>query len=87
MIFFTNLLAVVVQLATLGVSLTWRVWEINRAPAKIIFLRLRMFAIILLLLYMLKLGLPEQAVGWFPLRFGLVVEDKPTEFSRMYSQI
>ena len=30
---------------------------------------------------LLKLGLPEQAVGWFPLRFGLVVEDKPTEFS------
>ena len=26
---------------------------------------------------LLKLGLPEQAVGWFPLRFGLVVEDKP----------
>ena len=23
----------------------------------------------------------EQAVGWFPLRFGLVVEDKPTKFS------
>ena len=33
---------------------------------------------------LLKLGLPEQAVGWFPkLRFGLVVEDKPTEFSCM----
>ena len=30
---------------------------------------------------LLKLGLPEQAVRWFPLRFGLVVEDKPTEFS------
>ena len=32
---------------------------------------------------LLKLDLPEQALGWFPLRFGLVVEDKPTEFSCM----
>jgi hypothetical protein len=29
---------------------------------------------------LLKLGLPEQAVEWLPLRLGLVVEDKPTEF-------
>ena len=36
---------------------------------------------------LLKLGLPEQAVGWFPLRFGLVVEDKPTEFSCKYAII
>jgi hypothetical protein len=27
-------------------------------------------------------GLPEQAVGWFPLRFGIgSIEDKSTEFS------
>ena len=28
------------------------------------------------------LGLPEQAMGWFPL--GLVVEDRPTEFSCIF---
>ena len=27
------------------------------------------------------LGLPEQAVGGFPLGLGLVIEDRPTEFS------
>jgi hypothetical protein len=29
---------------------------------------------------LLKLDLPEQAMGWLPLRFG-IVEDKPTKFS------
>ena len=27
------------------------------------------------------IGLPEQAVGWFPLGLGLVVKDGPTELS------
>ena len=27
------------------------------------------------------LGLLEQALGWFPLGLGLVIEDKPTELS------
>ena len=36
---------------------------------------------------LLKLGLPEQAVGWFPPRFGLVVEDKPTEFSYIHKVV
>ena len=29
----------------------------------------------------IHIGLPEQAVGGFPLGLGLVVEDKPTELS------
>ena len=31
------------------------------------------------------IGLPEQAVGWFPLGLELVVEDGPTEISRMHA--
>ena len=27
------------------------------------------------------LGLPQQAIGWFPLGLGLVVEDRPNEIS------
>ena len=33
---------------------------------------------------LLGLGLPEQAIGWLPLRFGIgggSPDDKPTEFS------
>ena len=29
----------------------------------------------------IDVGLPEQAVGWFPLGLGLVVQDRPTELS------
>ena len=34
-------------------------------------------------LYLLheKIGVPEQALGWFPLGLGLVVEDKPSKLS------
>ena len=33
--------------------------------------------------FLLRLNLPEQAMGWLPLRFGI---DKPTEFScRFYA--
>ena len=32
------------------------------------------------------LDLPEQAMGWFPLGLGLVVEDRPTEFSCMHTR-
>ena len=31
------------------------------------------------------IGLPEQAVGGFPLGLGLVVKDRPTELSCFYS--
>ena len=27
------------------------------------------------------IGVPEQALGWFPLGLGLVVEDEPSELS------
>ena len=30
-----------------------------------------------------NIGLPEQALGWFPLGLGLVMEDRPTELSCM----
>ena len=31
-----------------------------------------------------ELGLPEQAVGFFPLGLGFVMEDRPTELSRNF---
>ena len=34
--------------------------------------------------YSTCIRMPEQAMGWFPLRLGLVVEDGPTELSWWY---
>jgi hypothetical protein len=35
-----------------------------------------------------NIGLPEQAMGWLPLRFRfVVVEDRPTEFSYRYPNL
>ena len=34
---------------------------------------------------LIDIGLPEQAVGGFPLGLGLVVEDRPTEFSCLFA--
>ena len=34
----------------------------------------------------IDIGLPEQAVGEFPLGLGLVVEDRPTELSCMHPE-
>ena len=36
---------------------------------------------------MCSIGVPEQALGWFPLGLGLVVEDEPSELFKYFHKI